>query len=436
MEPTGGFSTYCRRCGKYYRITQPAAQKPSWLKSLFVFGKPENKTPAPQLGTGHRPPSLPLRLEGFSEEAAELMATASPDPAAPSKLQKRPVVCFDCRTVHEVSRSAISSLCPACSCYIDLRDVTIRDTALERIRTRGDVTVEKHGVIAGSSTTCGNLELHGDVQGSIYASGNVHLMGQNVRIRGEVRCRELIIHRRTRAQFGHVVHCENAQLDGHASGKFIVANKLVLSAKATLQGSVEAKSVTMPPGAVVNGPLIINPKPKVNLHAPTTSELEGKLPPHQNATSGAAAEVLPEDPSVVSPAPPSPTTSAAPASRPTSDPSVWGRSWVSRATAPSILKPKPATVPVVPQIPAPYVEPVRPTSTEVETHIRSLAEIIHQSIQKPIEQTAQPAEPTPTPEPPIITKEADPEVVETEPAVPIGFGMMLAASTGSDSNDE
>jgi cytoskeletal protein CcmA (bactofilin family) len=269
-------------------VRQP---KKGWFSSLLKK-EPAPPPPKPVL---HQRPMLPLTLEGFSEEAAEMTATAIPNPAAATTTPKRAVICFDCRLEHHVSRASISTLCPACSCYIDLRDALVTDRILDRIRTRGDVHVEKKGILGGSSITCGNITIIGQVLGSVYASGTIIIRSSNT-FRGEIRCHKLIIEKKVQAQFLQAVHADTAEVQGDAVGKFHITNRLVLGPKSSIEGSVEAKSITMPPTATVNGPLVINPNTKANLHAPTSEELQARptsrAPEHEQSspTEGASAE--------------------------------------------------------------------------------------------------------------------------------------------------
>lgn len=228
---------------------------------------------------------MALQLEGFSQQDSDMLAMAIPRPEQETRHATRNVLCFDCRTTHSVSRASISTLCPACSCYMDLRDIVITDSVQERIRTRGDVIVEKRGSLAGSSITCGNLTIYGEVQGSIFASGTIHFRNSG-RYFGEIRCTQLIIDKKCQLQFQQPIHAESAEILGAVTGRFMLAKRLLLGPKSSLTGSVEAKYVSMPPGAKVNGPLVINPNPKVNLYAPPTEEhLHPALQPAPLATA-------------------------------------------------------------------------------------------------------------------------------------------------------
>ncbi len=259
MEPTSGFSTSCRKCGQYIRIEK--ARKPSALSLLtrLVGGSP--KAPAPR-STHARPPSIPLQVLGFSEEAHHLIAQSRPQAARSSLEQKhvRPVVCFDCQHPHKVSEHSTSSLCPNCGSYIDLRDVVIKDRTTQKIRTRGDVTIEKRGALLGTSITCGNLIIEGQVAGSIQASGTVTFKASG-KILGEVRCQHLAIEKKCEVHFLQPIHCETAEIFGHVQGRIQLTDRIFINRRASWRGVVSAKTVLLESGAMLEATMEVLPKP-------------------------------------------------------------------------------------------------------------------------------------------------------------------------------
>lgn len=205
---------------------------------------------------------MPLQVLGFSPEA-EIFAESKPNNAAkhaPPERHYRAVVCFECGHHHKVSGMSTSSLCPNCGSYIDLRDATIKERTTQKIRTRGDVHVEKKGALLGTSITCGNLLVEGQVAGSIYASGTVTFRCSG-KVLGEVRCTHLVIERKCSMQFLQPIHSETVEIYGEATGRFHLTGRMFLNRRGTLQGSLNAPSILMEQGAKISGAMEIMPHP-------------------------------------------------------------------------------------------------------------------------------------------------------------------------------
>lgn len=254
MESGSALSTYCRKCGQHFRIVRQQAPK-GGIASFFR----KKTAPAPASQGVSRQPSMPLQLAGYGgEEQGELKAqtalghSLSRAPAEPQSL--REVVCFDCRHHHRVSRNSTSSLCPNCGTYIDLRDVEIKERTTQRIRTRGDVVIQKKGAFLGTSIVCGNLTVHGQVSGSINASGDVIFKGDG-KVLGEIRCRRIIIEKKVDLQLLQPVYAENVEIHGPVIGRFFASGGVLVSRLGSVNGSITGKTLTVEPGAVINGPV-------------------------------------------------------------------------------------------------------------------------------------------------------------------------------------
>ncbi len=257
MEPTSGFSTYCRKCAQYFKIEPPTKAQGSGFFARLMHG---GKSSAPPT-TSSRPPSMPLQVLGFSEEA-DLVAQSRPNAPRnpPEQKSYRHVICFDCQHHHKVSSHSTSSLCPNCGSYIDLRDVIIKDRSAQRIRTRGDVLVEKKGALLGTSITCGNLIVEGQVAGSIQASGAVTFRASG-KVLGEVRCQHLAVEKKCEVHFLQPIHCETAEIYGQVQGHIHLTDRIFLNRKSSWQGTLTAKTALMEAGAKLVGAVEILPRP-------------------------------------------------------------------------------------------------------------------------------------------------------------------------------
>lgn len=211
---------------------------------------------------------MPLQVMGYSEEA-DLIAESKPNTVRAERPQKtyRTVICFECQHLHKVSGLSTSSLCPNCGSYIDLRDVVIKDRTTQKIRTRGDVIVEKKGALLGTSITCGNLVVDGQVAGSIYASGIVTFRCSG-KVLGEVRCGQLLVEKKCSVQFLQPVHAEKAEIHGMITGRFEIQEQLLLSRRGQISGSIQAKSMVMEAGSQLEATMEILPRPLPPIPAP------------------------------------------------------------------------------------------------------------------------------------------------------------------------
>ncbi len=263
MEPASGLSTYCRKCGAYFKLGQPAPSARGRLTGLMNLGRKPAGAPPPQPAVQPRPTAMPLQIQGFGEQDAPMVARATtlsrPQPAGVAgKEPLRAVQCLECNAVHKVSPSSTSTICQSCSTYIDLRDIQIKDRTNQRVRTRGNVIVEKKGALLGTSVHCGNLTVHGTLAGSIYASGDVVLKTDG-KIFGEIRCRRFVLEKKCEVQCLQPVHAEIMEIHGRITGHFRATRLITLSRHASLTGSATAQTISVEPGAVLNGQVLVHP---------------------------------------------------------------------------------------------------------------------------------------------------------------------------------
>jgi cytoskeletal protein CcmA (bactofilin family) len=259
MESASALSTYCRSCGGHVKIERPPAGGRRGLGALMGLARgkpppgPPPKTPAARVQL----PAVPLQIAGYGAQDTPLVARAESlaaprPPGGTAGESRRVVMCFECQATHKVAIASASTICPGCSTCIDLRNVEINDRTNRRIRTRGDVVVLKKGALLGSSIHCGNLTVYGSVAGSIHAAGYIRLKSDG-KFLGEVRCRRFILERKCEVQCLQPVYAEEVEIHGRAGGHFRASRCITLSRHASLTGSATAQSITVEPGAVLNG---------------------------------------------------------------------------------------------------------------------------------------------------------------------------------------
>ncbi|BDS06138.1 hypothetical protein NT6N_11780 [Oceaniferula spumae] len=276
-------STYCRGCGTHYKIVEGKAL-PNKVAPSNPFANLKSDGQAPKL----RPRSdedqeqkeeVKDKKEPHQNDESDKAAKTSPPfpfakpkpkPAPTGLLQKaaasagfihtkekpRDVSCFECAKVHQAPAEASSTLCPACGAYIALKDYEIHSNWNRRIQTRGNVVIHKKAAVTGITIHCHHLTTHGDFTGGVDCSGDFTIRSHG-KIMGRVRCKRLIIEKRAEVEFANPVHCEDAIIDGIATGHFECSGKLVLKKKATLTGDIKVATMSVEEGARHNGRMSI-----------------------------------------------------------------------------------------------------------------------------------------------------------------------------------
>src|SRR6184192_4954975 len=123
MEYAAAKSSMCRQCGRSFT---PFAPKP------ILKLRTTEEAPAPETSS-----SIFGKLEDFLRRQTS-----------------RVVECFECKRKQQVSGAATSTICPACSAHIDLRDYKISSGFSRTIRTCGNVHLTAKGDLSSSSVIC------------------------------------------------------------------------------------------------------------------------------------------------------------------------------------------------------------------------------------------------------------------------------------------
>jgi cytoskeletal protein CcmA (bactofilin family) len=76
---------------------------------------------------------------------------------------------------------------------------------------------------------------------------------------GLIRCQKFLIDRKCEVQCLQPVHAEVVEIHGHVTGHFHASRCIILSRHASLTGSASGKSISMEPGAVLNGQVHVIP---------------------------------------------------------------------------------------------------------------------------------------------------------------------------------
>src|SRR5438105_4426149 len=225
MEYAAAKSSICRQCGRYF---SPFAPKPG----LKLRVREEAPAAAPTNS------SILGRFEEFWK-----------------KQHSSVIECFDCKRKQQVCGAATSTICPACSAHIDLRDYKITSGFSRSIRTRGDVHLTGKGDLASSSVVCQSALVEGRLRGNLHCddTATINYAGK---IPGRISARHVIVDRRADIHCFRRIRAESVEIKGRMSGE-IVAQTVMVQRKGTLEGDVTARAITVEKGGMFSGQLVI-----------------------------------------------------------------------------------------------------------------------------------------------------------------------------------
>ena len=224
MEYAAAKSSICRQCGRSF---SPFAPKP------VLKLRTKEEAPAPES------PSFLGRFEDFW------------------KRQRSAVIeCFECKRKQQVSGAATSTICPACSTHIDLRDYKITSGFSRSIRTRGDVHLTSKGDLASSSIVCRSALIEGRLRGNLHCDdiATINLSGK---IPGRISARHVIVERKADIHCFRQVRAESIEIKGRMSGEILAQTIVTVHKKGSLEGDVTARAITVEKGGMFSGQLVI-----------------------------------------------------------------------------------------------------------------------------------------------------------------------------------
>jgi cytoskeletal protein CcmA (bactofilin family)/ribosomal protein S27E len=217
-------SSICRQCGRSF---SPFAPKPG-LKL-----RTKEEAPAPES------PSFLGRFEDFW------------------KRQRSAIIeCFECKRKQQVSGAATSTICPACSTHIDLRDYKITSGFSRSIRTRGDVHLTSKGDLASSSIVCRSALIEGRLRGNLHCD-DIATINFSGKIPGRISARHVIVERKADIHCFRQVRAGSIEIKGRMSGEIMAQTIVTVHKKGSLEGDVTARAITVEKGGMFSGQLVI-----------------------------------------------------------------------------------------------------------------------------------------------------------------------------------
>src|SRR5438105_12312893 len=247
MEYAAAKSSICRQCGRSF---SPFAPKPG----LKLRAKEE--TPPPER------PSILGRFEDFW------------------KRQRSSIIeCFECKRKQQVCGGATSTICPACSAHIDLRDYKITSGFSRSIRTRGDVHLTGRGDLGSSSVVCQSALIEGRLRGNLQCNDTATVKYSG-KIPGRISARHIVVDRRADIHCFRRVRAGSIEIKGKMSGEIIAETMVTVHKRGSLEGDVTARAITVEKGGMFSGQLVIG----------QAGLTQGELLPEQKLAAGSVPE--------------------------------------------------------------------------------------------------------------------------------------------------
>ena len=222
MEYAAAKSSICRQCGRSF---SPFVPKPG-LKL-----RTKEEPPPPESS------SIFGRFEDFW------------------KRQRSSIIeCFECKRKQQVCGGATSTICPACSTHIDLRDYKITSGFSRSIRTRGDVHLTSKGDLG--SVVCRSALVEGRLRGNLHCddTATINFSGK---LPGRISAQHIVVERKADIHCFRRVRAGSVEIKGKMSGEIIAQTTVTIHKKGSLEGDVTARAITVEKGGMFSGQLVI-----------------------------------------------------------------------------------------------------------------------------------------------------------------------------------
>jgi cytoskeletal protein CcmA (bactofilin family) len=228
MEYAAAKSTMCRQCGRHYA---PATPKPVPKFRL----KSETPPPPPT----SEAPSLFRKFDGLW-----------------SRQRSSIIECFDCKAQQEISSAASSTICPACSTHIDLKDYKITTNFSRTIRTHGAVHITSKGDLSSNTVICRSALIEGKLRGNLHCaeSATIDFCGK---IPGRLNATHVLVERKADVQFFRQLRVKSIEIRGRMSGTIVADGVVVIHKTGSLDGDVTARAISVEKGGMFSGQLVI-----------------------------------------------------------------------------------------------------------------------------------------------------------------------------------
>src|SRR5213078_1753169 len=166
------------------------------------------------------------------------------------------IECFECKRKQQVCGAATSTICPACSAHIDLRDYKITSGFSRTIRTRGDVHLTAKGDLGSSSVVCRSALVEGKLRGNLHCDDTATI-NYSGKIPGRISAQHIVVERKADIHCFRRVRAGSVEIKGKMSGEIIAQTTVTIHKKGSLEGDVTARAITVEKGGMFSGQLVI-----------------------------------------------------------------------------------------------------------------------------------------------------------------------------------
>ena len=183
-----------------------------------------------------------------------------------------------------VSSSAKSSICPACSAYIDLSDFKISSTFSRSLETQGRVHVTSKGDVTSAKISCGEAYIEGKLRGNLVCTGEAHIRMKG-KLLGALDVKKLIFDKRCEVEIIRPVKAQAVEVSGKVSAHLHVDGTVTITKRGWLEGTIYAKGINVEKGGVFMGELVIG---RTEMSQPELLPLDppSPAPPGDNSGQG------------------------------------------------------------------------------------------------------------------------------------------------------
>lgn len=273
------------------------------------------------------------------------------------------IVCYHCEHAFTIVGAQANTMCPACKEWLDVKDITVnRGNWSQDVVTAGSLVINTMGVVTGGVVVANRVVLKGKVEGGeIYATHQLEVHKNALLNLDHVTARDLVIQKGASFEVdeGLLDRFHNIELHGALTGIIRPTGKLTIHPSGYFTGSVEAASVDVKPGGILEAscrltgelrsPAIRSkpkiPKPSKTSNTPAAKEAAAKRKAITSQSTAAASTAAKP---AVPPTEKTPTKKAGPAattSPPEKTPSTPKKATSKKAAAKKTTAKKPATKP-------------------------------------------------------------------------------------------
>ncbi len=231
MDYAAAKSSMCRQCGQHYI---PAAVPKQASKSRFLPALTE-----PVALVEDASSTLRRKFEGMWARERSTV-----------------IECFECKAKQEISSAASSTICPACSRHIDLKDYKVATSFSRIIRTHGEVHITAKGDLSSTTVVCRSATIEGKLRGGLHCAetATIDMTGK---IPGQLVASHVVVERRAVVQFFRTVRVKTIEIRGKMTGEIIADGVVVIHKTGSLDGDVTARAISVEKGGMFSGQLVI-----------------------------------------------------------------------------------------------------------------------------------------------------------------------------------